>query len=43
MDLGKETTRTEGIDFSWMRSTLLASVDMIEFITTNAYLSLELG
>jgi hypothetical protein len=42
MDLGKETIRTEGADFRWMCFTLLASVDITEFITTNAYSSLDL-
>jgi hypothetical protein len=39
MDLRKETIKTEDC---WMRSSLLASVDVTEFQTTDAYSSLDL-
>jgi hypothetical protein len=32
----------EMINFCWMRSSLLASVDVIEFQTTEAYSNLDL-
>jgi hypothetical protein len=39
MDIRIETTKTEAANFSWIRSCLLASVDVNEFQTTDAYSS----
>jgi hypothetical protein len=42
MDPKKETIKLEGSDFRWMCASLLASVDVTEFITTTACSSLDL-
>jgi hypothetical protein len=45
MDLRKETIKRlkqRAANLCWMRSSLLASVDVIEFQTTDAYANLDL-
>jgi hypothetical protein len=42
MNSDKETIETEGLDFFWMHSNLLASVDITEFETAEAYSSIDL-
>jgi hypothetical protein len=41
MDLRKKRLKQRAANLCWMRSSLLASVDVIEFHTTDAYLSLD--
>jgi hypothetical protein len=41
MDMGKEAIITRAANFCWMRSSLLASVVIIEFQTTEVYLSFD--
>jgi hypothetical protein len=36
-----KTMTTADVNFCWMRSSLLASVDVIEFHTTEAYSNLD--
>jgi hypothetical protein len=41
-DVEKETIKIKAANFYWMRSSLLASVDAIEFQITDGYSSLDL-
>jgi hypothetical protein len=41
MDLEKERQKQRAANLCWIRSSLLASVDIMEFQTTDAYYSLD--